>query len=201
MIRLVYVLFFNVLVPLVFIFILSFFLIQLYQDQKLKDKNEGFESIVDHWSNKDRQSNSLNRHEISYTTFPYFQFYANKPGGFVQIGRFLLQWGSGDKSLHFPKRFTQSLGLVAIPTRSKGGNHCVKVKNIYNGYAKMWANGCERPMDFLAYGYNDNIEKDNVNFITVPNFNNKPENLKYIASRNTVKYNKSVGSKGSCGGC
>lgn len=164
-------------------------LYRILQEKHSMSESEQFVSL-------DRDLNpDYNRFEIGRSTFTTFDFHA-EPQGYVQIGRFMLNWGPTDHSGNFSNPFDVPFAAVAIPTRWGGGEDNLKVAELQSSWLRLRANGCERPGNFLACGLKSDKEK--VSRITVNDLSNKTEEMKklaYVSPKQT--YNR---KPGNCGG-
>lgn len=160
-----------------------------YSLQKEHSRSENFISF-DHDPDPD-----YDRYRIGRSTFTTFDFHA-EPQGYVQIGRFLMNWGPTDYVGDFSKPFDVPFAAVAIPTRWGGGEDNMKVSELHPTWLKLRANGCERPGVFLACGLKDDTER--VSRITVNDLGKKNKEIQDLAYESPKQtYSRKVGG---CGG-
>lgn len=136
-----------------------------------------------------------NRFNNPGTTFPIFDFHA-EPQGYLQVGQFLLNWGGGDHSGTFSRPFDSSFSAVCTPRRGGGGEDNIKVTNLTTSGLNIFANGCERPSNFLACGHKK--VKNKVSRITVNDSFDKSAEMMQVAYVDKKPSFKP--KRGGCGG-
>lgn len=139
--------------------------------KKERDNDEHFLSLT-----RD-PTPDFERKAYASSTFPLFDFYA-EPDGYIQIGHFLLNWGSSDTRASFKKQFDIPIGGMVIDHKRGAGQDNIKIKQMGRSYMNIHARGNERPNRYLAWGVKNANER--VSRITVNNLSNKSEGLNRI---------------------
>lgn len=133
------------------------------------------------------------RSDVKRTTFPTFEFHAEKDG-YLQLGDLLLNWGESDKQGLFAKSFVSPHACLVTPHRNGSGIFNVKVRKISNEKVNIHANSCERPNRFFCVGWAD-IQKPKSQ-ITVNNVSRKPVLFQSLCMEKKMRENNVSGGSG-----
>ena len=168
---------------------------QKNKKNKTNEKNEKNEKNKHESFIINESSHDPKREKVQRTTFPTFEFHAEK-NGYLLLGEFLINWGHSDKRGHFVTEFDYPKGGIATPFRGESGINNVRIRHLNKDHVRIRAKDCERPNTFFTFGFkNLTVPRSK---ITVNTFNNKPNLFKKIAYIEPKEKNQSVSSGSSC---